>query len=164
MINSKLGIVFKATILLLTCFSNYSFAQDQNNKMKKECPIANGKIIIADIPQKSFIEPMKGIFVMATDSDIVKSILNGQVAKVDSLPYHNLFMLVKSKDTTICYTGLSELFVKEGEVINKGQCIGILGSNENDQKVLYIEFWKGKTQINPNGLINCGSVYSLENK
>ena len=92
---------------------------------------------------------------MCNEGQQVKAVFDGVISKIESsMMYGTIVYLKVSNDITVVYKGLmSELQVKEGDVIKKGTIIGKVSSflsEKADGVHLHLEVLKGGKLVDPN--------------
>lgn len=81
----------------------------------------------------------------------VRAIADGKVIQLGNNEKLSNYMVVEKDGKTFIYGKLSEGFVKEGDMVSKGDIIGAL-SEEN--MLLHIEVWEDGESLNPAKLFN----------
>jgi murein DD-endopeptidase MepM/ murein hydrolase activator NlpD len=86
---------------------------------------------------------------IVSNTQSVKSIGNGKVAFIGSNDKLNNYVVIEDEEKQIIYGKISEAFVKEGDNISKGD---IIGSLNDEEKLLHLEIWENGESINPSKL------------
>lgn len=80
----------------------------------------------------------------------VKSIFEGEVSGVISIPGANMAVIIKHGEFLSVYGNLSSVSVQKGARVNLGQVIGKVATDIYEGKSeAHLEIWKGKTKLNP---------------
>ncbi len=115
----------------------------------------NGKII-SNFGDKADGQHNDGINIAAVKGASVNAAENGKVVYVgDEIKGYGNMILLRHKDQYMtAYAHLGKMLVKKGDVIQRGQAIGTVGSTGFvDKPQLHFEIRKGKKAIDPSGLI-----------
>lgn len=100
---------------------------------------------------------LKNVFVQNNGIDIstnkqtkVKAVFRGTVKAVISIPGMQNSVLISHGDFYTVYCNLEEVLVKNGEVVNVKQVVGIAHWEEGtDRSVVHFEVWKNTHKMNP---------------
>ncbi len=91
-----------------------------------------------------------GIDISTHDGALARSIFDGTVSRVISVPGGNYAVIVRHGEYLSVYSNLSEVFVVNGQPLNARDDIGTVGTNRrNDKTSLHLEIWKGNDKMNP---------------
>jgi len=91
-----------------------------------------------------------GIDIMTERGSQVKSVFNGRVSRVMSLPNLNRVVIIRHGEYLTVYSNLGEVSVRDGQEVTAKQNIGQVFTNPDDQKTeLHFEIWRGKVIQNP---------------
>jgi len=91
-----------------------------------------------------------GIDIMTERGSQVKSVFNGRVSRVLSLPNLNRVVIIRHGEYLTVYSNLGEVSVRDGQEVTAKQNIGQVFTNPDDQKTeLHFEIWRGKVIQNP---------------
>ncbi|PZP56339.1 MAG: peptidoglycan-binding protein [Micavibrio aeruginosavorus] len=115
----------------------------------------NGRVI-SNFGDKADGQHNDGINIAAVKGVSVSAAENGKVVYVgDEIKGYGNMILLRHKDQYMtAYAHLGKSLVKKGDVVQRGQAIGTVGSTGFvDKPQLHFEIRKGKKAINPAGLI-----------
>lgn len=84
-----------------------------------------------------------------SNTQSVKSICDGKVIFIGSNDKLSNYVVIENDDKQIIYGKISESFVKKGDNISKGD---VIGSLNDDEKLLHLEIWENGESINPSKL------------
>lgn len=129
----------------------------------KDVPAREGKFlkpvsgkVISSFGPKPDGQHNDGINIQAAKGDAVRSAENGQVVYVGNEieGYGNMILLRHQDKYMTAYAHLGKSLVKKGDTVKRGQTIGTVGATGFvDAPQLHFEIRKGKTAIDPTGLI-----------
>ncbi len=95
-----------------------------------------------------------GVNISTTQGALVRSIFDGTVSGVTSVPGGFYAVIIRHGDYRTVYSNLSEVFVSNGQTISIRQDIGVVGTEAREnQTVLHLQVWKGSERMNPAGWI-----------
>ncbi len=117
-------------------------------------PVA-GKII-SGFGDKADGQHNDGINIQAIKGDPVRAAENGKVVYVGNeiSGYGNMILIRHQDQYMTAYAHLGKMLVKKGDIVKVGQAIGTVGSTGFvDKPQLHFEIRKGKTAVDPAGLI-----------
>lgn len=87
---------------------------------------------------------------IATSKDAkVKSVYEGEVMGVVSIPGAGSAVLIKHGEYISVYSNLKSTSVSKGQKVKTGQSLGTAGENEDGLPEAHFEIWKEKTKLNP---------------
>jgi len=84
-----------------------------------------------------------------SNTQSVKSICDGKVVFIGSNDKLSNYVVIENEDKQIIYGKITESFVKKGDNISKGD---VIGSLNDDEKLLHLEVWENGESINPSKL------------
>jgi septal ring factor EnvC (AmiA/AmiB activator) len=91
-----------------------------------------------------------GIDITTTNNATVKSIYEGEVSGVISIPGANMAVIVKHGEYLSVYSNLSDVSVSKGQNVKAGSPIGTAAKESTEGKTeAHLEIWKGRTKLNP---------------
>ena len=133
--------------------STSDFTSFSNLKGKLTWPIQNGKVI------KKFGENINdklntvtlnyGVDIKASVDLNVKAVAEGVVSAIDWIPGYGSVIIVTHKgDYRTVYSHLSDLYVSEGDKVEKGNIIGKVGESL-EGNILHFEIWNSRANQNP---------------
>ena len=89
-----------------------------------------------------------GIDIKTTANSSVYSVFDGTVIRVFYKPEFQNIVLVKHGEYFTLYSNLKSTFVKKGEVVEKGDILGKVGT-KNGKTELHFQIWENGTKLNP---------------
>ena len=91
-----------------------------------------------------------GINITTSSNATVKSIYDGEVSAVISIPGANMAVIVKHGEYLSVYSNLATVNVSKGQQVKAGNGLGVAAKDEADGKTeAHLEIWKGRTKMNP---------------
>lgn len=91
-----------------------------------------------------------GIDITTNKGASARAIFNGEVSAVISGPNGNDVVIIRHGNFLTVYSNLTSVYVKRGEKVNTKQRIGMISTNEDDDKtILQFQIWKGNSKLNP---------------
>lgn len=79
----------------------------------------------------------------------VKVVYNGVVQSVVSIPGINMMVAVQHGDYFTVYSKLSNVTVRNGQVISSGQKLGVVATDNDGTSEMNFQVWKSATKQNP---------------
>jgi len=130
---------------------------DSFEKNKGKFPWPTGKGIITGrfgIQQHPVLKNVKirndGIFISTVENEKARTIFDGQVSKVFSLPGSNFAVIIRHGNFYTLYHNLDEVYVKEGEKVSTRQSIGrVFTDRKSDETVLQFQIWREMVKSDP---------------
>jgi murein hydrolase activator len=99
---------------------------------------------------KSVVINNNGIDIKTEKDAKVRSVFEGTVTSIISLPGMQRAVMVRHGEFFTLYTNLKDVFVKSGQKVSLKDELGIVYTNEEDEKTeLHFEIWKGTQNMNP---------------
>lgn len=125
-----------------------------NNKGKLPMPVKGvitGKYGLQQHPTLKKVKiKNNGIDIKTRSNSEVKTIFDGEVVNVFSIPGSQEAVMVKHGSYYTVYSNLKNVKVRKGQKIKKSQIIGIVGVDQKTkQSSLHFEVWKGNQHQNP---------------
>jgi len=125
------------------------------NKGKLPWPTTTG-VIVNEFGEHNH-PVLKGIKIKNNGVDIstkvnekVKSIFEGEVRKIVSIPGQNIAVLIRHGDFVTVYSNLIKVQVKVGDRVQAQQVIGEVYNDEKTQSGIYkLQIWQENTILNP---------------
>ncbi len=124
------------------------------NRGKLPWPVSHGTITGHFGRQKH--KTLKQVYITNNGIDIqtdpgapVRSIYEGTVAGIASIPGYDRMVVIKQGNYYIVYSRLKDITVSKGQHIPRGTKVGVLTSDGEHAGLLHLEVWKGKTKLNP---------------
>ena len=91
-----------------------------------------------------------GIDILTERGSVVRSVFNGRVSRVMSLPNLNKVVIIRHGEYLTVYSNLGEVSVRDGQEVTAKQHIGRVFNSPDEQKSeLHFEIWRGKVIQNP---------------
>ncbi len=91
-----------------------------------------------------------GVDILTNDGALARSIYNGVVTSVMSIPNYNNVVIIRHGEYLSVYSNLKEVYVKRGDEVEIKDNIGKVYTDPGESKTeLHFELWKGKTLLNP---------------
>ncbi len=129
------------------------FSSFSNLKGKLNWPIQNGKVI------RKFGENVNdnlntvtlnyGVDIKAASDLNVKAVAEGVVSAIDWIPgYGSVVIITHKDDFRTVYSHLSDLYVAEGDKVEKGNAIAKVGESL-EGNILHFEIWNSRVNQNP---------------
>ncbi len=95
-----------------------------------------------------------GIDIAANTGTVIKAAMDGTVTVSSTVGEYGYHIKITNGDVSTLYAHCSKLYVKEGDVITKGQEIAEVGSTGNSTGPhLHFEIMRGDTYINPRNIL-----------
>ncbi len=94
------------------------------------------------------LPPNNGIDIALGKDTAVKSVFEGVVNQVITMPGYNKCVLVQHGNYFTLYCKMKNVSVKAGDTVRTGDSLGVIDTI-NGQTQLHFEVWKGKTPQNP---------------
>ena len=95
-----------------------------------------------------------GINIETTAGSVAKSVFEGVVTGIISIPNFNNVVIIRHGEFLTVYSNLKTVSIAKGENVKTLQQIGVIYSDPNTNKTkIHFEIWKGKVLLNPNGWI-----------
>ena len=125
------------------------------NKGKLPWPVAKGTVV--GLFGKHEHATLKGVFIENNGVDIKaadgangRSIFNGSVVSVFTLPTTQTCIIIKHGEYFIVYSNIAASTVKANDNVITKQNLGTLSTDKSDsQTKIHLEIWKGKDKLNP---------------
>ncbi len=131
----------------------------ENNRGKLPWPVDNGTItdFFGQQPHaelKGIMIKNNGINIETTPGSSAKSVFDGVVTGIISIPNFNNVVIIRHGEFLTVYSNLKTVFISKGEKVKTLQQIGLIHSDPMTNKTkIHFEIWKGKVLINPSGWI-----------
>jgi murein hydrolase activator len=91
-----------------------------------------------------------GIDILVTNGTVVRSVFEGKVSRVLSVPNLNKVVIIRHGEYLTVYSNMDEVTVTDGQEVSTRQAIGKVHSDPEDGKSeLHFEIWLGKTIQDP---------------
>ena len=91
-----------------------------------------------------------GIDISARRNTQVKAIFDGNVSAIFNMPNQIQAVIVRHGEYLTVYANLATVNIKKGAQVSRGDVIGVVHTNSNDNStMLHFELWRETTQENP---------------
>ncbi len=91
-----------------------------------------------------------GIHIGTLPGAKVRSIFDGEVTKVLSIPGKNKVVIIRHGNYFTVYANLSEVLVGAGQKVKTKQTIGVAGTDPDEDKTFVeLQIWNGSIKLNP---------------
>ena len=91
-----------------------------------------------------------GIDISASRNSKVKCLYDGIARKVVAIPGANLTVIIRHGNYLTVYSNLVDVSVKPGDRISKGQVIGeVYNDTDNNENILHLEIYRENQKLNP---------------
>jgi len=148
--------VSKPTVFDLTPAEQIVSDKFEANKGKLPWPIERGVITGTfgehDHPVLKGIKVRNdGVYISTTQGSSARTIFDGVVSKIISIPGKNKAVIIRHGDFLSVYSNLKDVSINVGEKVKSKQKIGtIFTDNEDDNKtILELQIWQGTVKQNP---------------
>ena len=131
-----------------------------DNKGKLPFPLQGNYKIVGRFGQQQYADlknssiNSNGIDIKTTSGNNAKAVFNGVVSAVAVVPEPLLTVVIRHGNYITIYSGLKQLFVKQGDSVKTGQNIGKIYTDEHNETILHFELWKEQTKQNPTLWLN----------
>jgi septal ring factor EnvC (AmiA/AmiB activator) len=93
--------------------------------------------------------PSDGINIRTQPNSNVRTVFDGTVAKVASMPGYGETVLIKHGEYYTLYTKLQSTSVKVGQVVKAKDVIGRVATNSDGEAEIHFQTWKGLQKMDP---------------
>lgn len=93
--------------------------------------------------------PSDGINIRTQPNSNVRTVFDGTVAKVASMPGYGETVLIKHGEYYTLYTKLQSTSVKVGQPVRAKDVIGRVATNSNGEAEIHFQTWKGLQKMDP---------------
>ena len=93
--------------------------------------------------------PSDGINIRTQPNSNVRTVFDGTVAKVASMPGYGETVLIKHGEYYTLYTKLQSTSVKVGQVVKARDVIGRVATNSDGEAEIHFQTWKGLQKMDP---------------
>jgi len=98
---------------------------------------------------KGIVEDNDGVDIQTTPNSNVRSVFDGEVIKVGTIPGYGGTIVVKHGEYYTMYSKLKVISVKTGDKIKSKQILGQVYTNKEGVAEVHFETWKGLQPMNP---------------
>lgn len=136
----------------------YKLLSDDFEKNKGRFPWPINQGIITDKFGEHAHPVMNNIIIKNNGIDITTSagekalaVFKGTVSKVFAIPGGNTAIIIRHGEYITVYSNLKEVYVKQGQLVNTKQEIGLIYSDktDDDKTVLKFQIWKENIKLDP---------------
>ena len=124
------------------------------NKGKLPWPVATGFVSkkFGTHPHptlKGIVEDNDGVDIQTTPNSSVRSVFDGEVIKIGTIPGYGGTIVVKHGEYYTMYSKLKVVSVKTGDKVKAKQVLGQVYTNKDGIAEVHFETWKGLQPMNP---------------
>lgn len=125
-----------------------------DNKNRLPWPVSSGFVAqkFGNQPHptlKGITIPNDGVDIRTQPNAIVRSVFDGEVTSIASVPGMNTVVIIKHGEYYSVYAKLEKVFVKNGQKINAMESIGELHTSSNGLTEIQFQIWKSTQAQNP---------------
>ena len=102
---------------------------------------------------KGIVLDSDGIEIRTQPNSNVRSVFEGTVSKISTLPGYGLTVIVKHGEYFTLYSRLKSVSVKVGQSIKGKEIVGQVASNPEGNAEVHFQVWKGLQIMDPSGWI-----------
>lgn len=124
------------------------------NKGKLPWPSERGQIVSnfgkSPHPTLHVFVDNKGIDIRCEKGAYARAVFKGKVKSVIQLPQYQAVLVQHGNYFTV-YSNLSRVFVKEGDMLDTKEKVGVVKENDDGETILHFELWSSKinSPVNP---------------
>ena len=147
----------KAEVVITESSENLALSSDFRSNKGNLPPPATGSIV-RSFGRQQVLDKVtainNGIDIRTQANADVKSVFNGTVSVVSSLPGLGYVILVQHGNYYSVYSNLAAVSVKKGDVVSTRQTLGKAGINTvTNESEVHFEIWMERTHLNPTAWI-----------
>lgn len=126
-----------------------------SNRGNLPMPVTGTASIVGSFGQRKHSEwnvttNSNGIDIQAQQGANIRSVFDGEISKVFSVPGYNTCVIVRHGDYYTFYGNIYDLFVKSGDKIKTGQSLGrIYTDPDTGVATMHFQLWQKTTKLNP---------------
>lgn len=94
-----------------------------------------------------------GVDITTAGGSYARSIFDGEVTSIMSLPSYNNVIIIKHGEFLTVYSNIGQVLVKKGDKVTTKQKLGLIETDDSGRTKLHFELWKGKILQNPEAWI-----------
>ena len=102
---------------------------------------------------KGIVLESDGLEIRTQPNSNVRSVFDGTVSKISTLPGYGLTVIVKHGEYFTLYSRLKSVTIKMGQQIKAKEIIGIVATNAEGSAEVHFETWKGLQNMDPSAWI-----------
>jgi murein DD-endopeptidase MepM/ murein hydrolase activator NlpD len=122
-----------------------------------QLPVANGHVYHPKTDTTSLCRKRNGIYISATSDFNVKSVHQGRVVKIFSMPSGESYAVaIASGGSYFFYGQIYKVSVKPGQTVQKGQIIGELSQQQGLNNLLLFSVYRHGKEVNEENLLRTG--------
>ncbi|MDR2816724.1 MAG: peptidoglycan DD-metalloendopeptidase family protein [Proteiniphilum sp.] len=125
------------------------------NKGKLPMPVTGTAAIVGNFGANKHNEwdvmtNSNGINIQAERGADIRTVFDGEVSRVYSIPWVNTCVIVRHGDYYTFYSNLYDVFVKQGNKVKTGQSLGrIFTDPDTGVSTMHFELWQKGNKLNP---------------
>ncbi len=128
------------------------------NKGKLPWPVETGFVTTGygNYPHptlKGIVLDSDGLEIRTQPNSNVRSVFDGTVSKISTLPGYGLTVIIKHGEYFTLYSRLKSVSVKVGQTIKAKDIVGQVASNPDGNSEVHFQVWKGLQIMDPSGWI-----------
>jgi septal ring factor EnvC (AmiA/AmiB activator) len=128
------------------------------NRGKLPWPVETGFISLGFGPYphptlKGIVLPSDGLEIRTQPNSAVRSVFDGTVSKISTVPGYGLTVIVKHGEYFTLYSRLKSVSVKVGQNLKAKETIGLVSTNADGLAEVHFETWKGLQNMDPSAWI-----------
>ena len=126
-----------------------------SNRGNLPMPVTGTASIVGSFGQRRHSEwnvttNSNGIDIQAQQGANIRTVFEGEVSKVFSVPGYNTCVIVRHGDYYTFYGNIYDLFVKSGDKLKAGQSLGrIYTDPDTGVATMHFQLWQKTTKLNP---------------
>lgn len=126
-----------------------------SNRGNLPMPVTGTASIVGSFGQRkhsewNVITNSNGIDIQAQQGANIRTVFEGEVSKVFSVPGYNTCVIVRHGDYYTFYGNIYDLFVKSGDKLKTGQSLGrIYTDPDTGVATMHFQLWQKTTKLNP---------------
>ncbi|MEA4979762.1 MAG: peptidoglycan DD-metalloendopeptidase family protein [Petrimonas sp.] len=126
-----------------------------SNRGNLPMPVTGAASIVGSFGQRRHSEwnittNSNGIDIQAQQGANIRTVFEGEVSKVFSVPGYNTCVIVRHGDYYTFYGNIYDLFVRSGEKLKTGQSLGrIYTDPDTGIATMHFQLWQKTTKLNP---------------
>lgn len=92
-----------------------------------------------------------GVDITTRPGENARAIFTGIVSRIFAIPGGNTAVIIRHGEFITVYSNLHEIFVKQGQTVNRGDDIGAIyvDKSDDDNTILKFQIWKENLKLNP---------------
>ena len=102
---------------------------------------------------KGIVLDSDGLEIRTQPNSNVRSVFEGTVSKISTLPGYGLTVIIKHGEYFTLYSRLKSVSVKVGQTVQAKEIVGQVASNPDGNSEVHFQVWKGLQIMDPSGWI-----------